>query len=351
MQTPHYLKAGILAAILIIVTIGSWEICLHQKGLNISYDDGEGLWSDKRAKVYAPINDATIFIGSSRIKYDLDHQTWKNITGNRSVQLAIEGSTPVPALEDLANDTAFKGRLVVDVTEGLFFSASPFNRRDPDRNIKYFHDRTPAQRVSFELNRFLESQFLFLDKENYSINAYLDKQPMKDRPGVFKMPIFPLDFGRVDFERQNKMTDQFVADTNIQNTVKDIWKFFASVDKELPPSGDTLQNFLVMVKGLTDKIKARGGEIVFVRTPSSGPYWMGENAGFPREKYWDRLLTFTNCPGIHFKDYPAMANFICPEWSHLSPADAKTFTTEFIRILEEKGWKFAKTNSKLSASL
>jgi len=35
--------------------------------------------------------------------------------------LAIEGSCPRPILEDLANDQNFKGKLIVDVTEGLFF--------------------------------------------------------------------------------------------------------------------------------------------------------------------------------------------------------------------------------------
>ena len=70
---------------------------------------------------------------------------------------------------------------------------------------------------------------------------------------------------------------------------------------------------------------------------------MGENMGYPKEKYWDRILAITNCPGIHFADYPAIAHFICPEFSHLSQPDAILFTKDFIRILqEEKGWKFSK---------
>jgi hypothetical protein len=76
---------------------------------------------------------------------------------------------------------------------------------------------------------------------------------------------------------------------------------------------------------------------------------MGEQKGFPREKYWDRLLSFTNSPGIHFADYPPIAHFVCPEWSHLSPQDAATFTTHFISLLEEKGWKFPnKTTNTLA---
>ena len=59
----------------------------------------------------------------------------------------------------------------------------------------------------------------------------------------------------------------------------------------------------------------------------------GENIVFPREKYWDRLLAETQCPGIHFMDYPAIAHFDCPEFSHLQLKDAVTFTKEFVKIL------------------
>jgi hypothetical protein len=94
----------------------------------------------------------------------------------------------------------------------------------------------------------------------------------------------------------------------------------------------------------TDKIKARGGQVLFVRTPSSGPYLQGENIVFPREKYWDRLLAETQCPGIHFMDYPAIAHFDCPEFSHLQLKDAVTFTKEFVKILNTvEGWKINPT--------
>jgi hypothetical protein len=60
---------------------------------------------------------------------------------------------------------------------------------------------------------------------------------------------------------------------------------------------------------------------------------------FPRKEYWDRLLAYTGCKGIYYEDYPAMAQFECPEASHLSPAQATIFTKNLIQILnDEKGW-------------
>jgi len=223
----------------------------------------------------------------------------------------------------------------------LFFDYSPHSTETPDENMKYYKDRTPAQRARFKVNHLLESQFAFLDKERLSLNAKLDKLSIPNRKGVFKFPIFPDDFGRVRFDRQEFMTEKFAADTNLQNQVKGIWDFFRKMSKDPPASGGKLDSIIASVKVSVDKIKARGGQVIFVRTPSSGGFLMGEKMGYPREKYWDRLLAETHCPGIHFADYPAIDHFECPELSHLKQSDALIFTENFIKILhEEKGWNF-----------
>jgi hypothetical protein len=346
MQPNHLLKAGLLTLFLVGSFIICWEWYLRSKGLPISYDEGPVLWSDKRARVYEPSDRATVFIGASRIKFDLDIPTWKKLTGEQAIQLAMEGESPLPILDDLAADKNFKGKLVVDVTEGLFFTNSPYSTTNPKKNIEHYKKQTPTEKISFQLNHGLESKLVFLDKDFFSINAFLNGLHIKNRPGVFAEPHFPLEFGRVSFERQDAMMDKFLSDTNLQNQVTGNWKFFASINKELPPTGQLLDSFFISVKNDCDKIKARGGQVLFVRTPSSGPYWMGEQKGFPREKYWDRLLSFTNCPGIHFKDYPAIDHFVCPEWSHLAPKDAVIFTENFVQIMEkDKGWKFSHKSS------
>lgn len=341
MPEKPLVKAAILAAALTLLGTAGWEIYLRNHGVQISYDDGPPLWSDKRAMVYEPSDKTTVFIGSSRIKFDLDIPTWESTAGTHAVQLAIEGSSPRPALEDLANDPNFKGRLVVDITEGLFFSNSPGGSEEPLANIKYYHDRTPAQQASFHLNRMLESQLVCLDQEHLSLNAQLDALEIPSRPGVFMMPIFPMDFTRVRFNRQMYMTERFVADTALQHRVSGIWSFFGKMAMHAPPTPpEELDAIFQSVKGCVDKIKARGGAVLFVRTPSSGPALMGESRGFPREKYWDRLLAETGCPGVHFADYPEIAHFVCPENSHLSPQDAVVFTRHFVDILnKEKGWR------------
>lgn len=342
MKDKSLFKPAIATLIVVIVVVLSYECYLRTKGITIDYDDGGPLWSDKRAMVYEPSEKAIVFIGSSRIKYDLDQATWKSLTNVNAIQLAMEGSCPRPVLEDLANDINFKGKLVIDVTEILFFSIAPPNLKTPMTNVKYFHDRTPAQRASFEINKLLESQFVFLNKDYFSLNAQLDQLQLQSRPGVFTMPLFPLNFSKITFDRQNYMNDSFLQNPNEINQVKGNWAFFAKMSKLAPPTPpEAYEAIFKSVKEQVNRIKSRGGEVVFVRTPSSGVYLEGENMAYPRAKFWERLLKETNCPGIHFMDYPLLSQFECPELSHLSQSDSRLFTKEFYRLLcQQKGFTF-----------
>jgi hypothetical protein len=347
MDSPSLKKAGLLMLVIVIGTIAAREIFLRKEGADISYDDGPALWAHARSRVYEPASKAIVFIGSSRIKYDLDIPTWQAATHTDAIQLACVGSTPLPVLIDLANDPQFKGHLVVDVTEILFFSPNPSFGDRPNNGLKYYKDLTLAQRAGLQLDKAIESQLVFLDKDNYSLNAELDKLEIPNRPGYFAMPLFPMEFERTKFDRQSYMTEKMVQDTNIQNRVKGIWDFLGNAMRGAPPTPpEAIDGIFATVKASVDKIQARGGKVIFTRTPSGGPYLFGEKMGFPREKYWDKLLAVTGCPGIYFSDYPALAQQVCPENSHLTPAGAVVYTKTIVDILtKEKGWTFTDTKN------
>ena len=347
MDGPNLKKAGILALILVVIVVGCCEFYLRHNGYDIAYDDGEGLWADKRAMVDEPIDKATVFIGSSRNKYDIDIDTWQSMTGDHAIQLALEGDSPLPVLDDLSTDKKFKGKVIVDVTERLFFTTRSNNVDEPKEMVAYYKERTPAQRFSFLVNHVLESQFVFLDKNNFSLYAILEKLNVTKRKGAFAEPYeYPIEAGRITFDRQNIMMDKFLSDTILRNHVKAIWDFYEKRNQELPPTGTRLDSFLIAIKTSCDKIKSKGGDVLFVRTPSAGFMLDGENKNFPRDKYWDRLLNFTNCKGIHFADYNALNHFEIPEFSHLGRPDAIIWTKNLIQILqEEKGWTFSNTQT------
>src|SRR5688572_22674384 len=216
-------KTALLALCFVVLFLFSWEAYIRSTGFDKGFDDGGPLFAHHRARVYAPKDQATVFIGSSRIKFDLDIETWERLTGEKAIQLSCVGSTPRPQLDHLANDPDFNGKLIIDVTEGLFFSMSPRNFTRPNEGIKYYEDITPAQRASFVLNKPLESGFYFLDKDRFSLNVMLDNLEIPSRPGVMMPPIFARDFGRSYFSRQDYMGKEFMADTNQWNQQRAVW--------------------------------------------------------------------------------------------------------------------------------
>jgi hypothetical protein len=330
-------KAAILMVVLVIVFIVSWEGYLRSKGHDITYDEGKELWADKRARVYESPDKTTVFIGSSRIKYDLDIDTWRKETGRNAVQLAMEGNSPLPIIEDLAADEKFRGKVVCDIMELLLF-APPHapGRHEQKENIDFYQHRTPAQRASFEIDRVLQSQLVLLDKDFMSLSGLMAEWPITDRPYVYGPPVFPWQFSMVSFDRQDKMSPEFLADTNVQNRVKNIWTMIGKAS-----SGDTsgaaanrIDVLQRMAKAVAT-IRSRGGDVVFVKPPSSGPMEQMEKMVLPRPVFWQALLDITHCSGVHYADDPATTHFICPEWSHLSPADAILYTKALIKRLPE----------------
>ncbi|MEP6615750.1 MAG: hypothetical protein ABJA57_04195 [Ginsengibacter sp.] len=341
MEGHNFKNAGILVLIVVLLFVTGYELYWRSKGFSISYNDDESLWSSKRKTIYSSPEKTTVFIGSSRIKFDLDIPTWDSITGNKAIQLSMVGTSPRPFLEDIANDKNFKGKLIIDVTEGLFFGRNTKRtEKSAVDGIEFYKKWTPAQKFSGVVNNVLESGILFLEKNKFSLNSLLDDLPVPKRKGVVERPVFPKAFSMNTSERQSFMDRNFLVDTSQQNNQINNWRITGSFDKTPGISGDSLTVIFNKVKSATDKIRARGGVVFFVRTPSSGGYLAAEKMNYPRQKYWDSLLIYTNCQGVYFEDYPAIAHFQCPEWSHLTPQDAIVFTKNLIDILEEKGWSF-----------
>ncbi len=111
--------------------------------------------------------------------------------------------------------------------------------------------------------------------------------------------------------------------------------------------GESLDELFRSLGTSINKIRKRGGEVIFIRPPSSGEDWKIENIVNPRPAYYDALLTSTKTQGIHFLDYSETADLICVDGSHLSPQDAVIYTRHLIKILrEEKGWIFTRNSSQ-----
>lgn len=106
------------------------------------------------------------------------------------------------------------------------------------------------------------------------------------------------------------------------------------------PDGDAIDLFTPIVAEdltlLNNDIRNRGGDLVLVRMPTSGPILKREQACFPRAKFWDTITPKAGIPSIHFQDDPVLSGFSCPDYSHLDAVDVPIFTARLADIIKSK---------------
>jgi len=342
MQANHFYKALCAASIMIVAFVIFFFFFWRNKGFTIFYIDYKVIWATNRKKIYGP--ETTVFIGDSRVKFDVDIATWKSLTGENAVQLAMVGTPARPVLRDLANDVNFRGNIILGGAELAFYSLDTLQRETSARDgIEYYNKETPAQKLNASLDFFLESKLVFLEEGKFGLNSLLNSIPISNRPGVFTRTLPPRHFSNADYYRQSSETPELLKDSALQKDVINYWNVSASRLKIKPITGDTLQAFLKQYKNSIDKIKTRGGKVAFIRPPSTGAVLERENRFYPRDQYLDHLIMYTGTTGFYYTDHPEIAHLNCPEQSHLSPGDAVIFTKALIHYLREKGWTFPRS--------
>ncbi len=353
MQSNDFTKSAIAASVLIIIFIIFWEFYWRDKGYIISYNEDKVTWANSRKRVYLPSDRATVFIGDSRVKFDIDLPTWKAMTGEDAIQLAMVGTSPRPVLNNLANDEHFRGKVIMGAAEPALFSTDTVQREISARDgIEYFTNETPAQKFNFSLNYMLESEFVFLEEGKFGLNALLNTLPIPNRKGVPNRTGPPRGFANSSVDRQSSISPMFFRDTSIRNAVVRFWAQGAASRSKIPlMRGDTLEAFIKQLKNSINRIIARGGKVCIIRPPSGGSVLERENKNYPRKQYWDRLIQNTGLMGYYYTDHPEIANLYCPEESHLTPAEAVIYTKSLVNFLKENGWTFRGSSDSLTSQI
>ncbi|MBA3608062.1 MAG: hypothetical protein H0W43_06065 [Chthoniobacterales bacterium] len=315
----------------------AWEMNWRAYGSVPSYRNSDGLWAMQRRRIDAGEGDRTVIIGSSRLLFDIQLPVWERSFGERPIQLALEGTGPVPFLEDLANDPHFTGRLLIGVSPVLYFMG--FDRRVGALDL--LQRETLAQRAGQWLSMHLVEPFFAYYDEDFALMTVLKRQPWPDRAGAPSPPeVRKLSTHGAD--RNFQMWSKVENDPQYQEMARRTWSQLIKWRRKGGPPPDPAklrEEHIRRSIAAVAKLRARGVPVIFVRPPSAGEWLAAEEGGFPRAETWDVLLQRTEAGGIHFQDYPELQGLTLPEWSHLSRADAEKFTERLCRILhKEFGW-------------
>jgi hypothetical protein len=328
----------VVVVLVVIASTTAWEAYCRSIGYRPTLNDNEDLWALQRRKVTP---ESIVIVGDSRGWFDLDLDELQKGLGRRPVQLAMGGGCAYPVLADLAQDETFHGTIICSVVPRLFFAppgTPPMERGE--KAVRRFHAQTPAQRASQYLAMPLEEHVAFLKQEDLTLDDLLKRLPIPNRPGALVPPRLPPYFGTIDRERHARMIEECARPgSELAKQIQQMW--IPLFTPPPPPTYIPKEQFMAkMMEAIEDrfrdtiaaieKIRARGGKIVFVRLPHSGGLKALEDRNSPRARTWDPLLKRTGAPGIYYSDFPELAGFNCPEWSHLSAGDSEEFTRRLV---------------------
>jgi hypothetical protein len=323
----------VMALVLGALLLAGWETYWRSFGVIPSIRNTFGLWAIQRRRIDAGEGDATVLLGASRMYFDMQLPVWERLAGRSPIQLSYEGTSPMTALEDLAADPRFTGRLVIGVEPDLLFSGGGMGTGAAG----YAHRQSPAQRVGQWLSmRFIEPYFAFFDQD-YALQTVLARQDWPARPGKhwFK-DVRKLSMR--DEGRNGWLWDKVANDPRYQELARSIWREgFQSYPGDPTPEQllkDQQEQITRAVRAMA-QLKSHGVKVVFLRLPSTGPYLAFEDRLYPRARSWQALLDATRTPGIYFEDYPQLSGYVLPEWSHMTRSDAERFTAAAYPLIEQ----------------
>lgn len=341
---PHVPWRRLLLAVALLSTAATaaWEIYARSAGYAATLNDTPDLWAETRGTVKP---DSVVLIGTSRMLFDMDLDVLEQGLGQRPKQLAIVGSSPFPVLADLAADETFRGTVLLDIVPAMYLAPAgspPFEASE--KALRRLRTWNHAQKWSHRLALQLEDKVAFVRQEDLTLAKLLEAIPVPDRANALVGPRMPPYFYTLERDRRARMVPEAaIVGSPLQQQITGTWLPLFTMPP--PPTFIPIEQFKQMMGQALEarfretaqhvaRIRARGGQVVFLRLPVTGPLAEREEQLAPRAVTWDRLVKENGVPAIHFAEHAELSAFDCPEWSHLSAEDSVEFTRRLVPHLQ-----------------
>lgn len=315
-------RALLVALLVILLGVGGWEVAMRRAGMVTDIGDSTSAWARERRKVDAG-QGRVVIVGSSRLQFDVDLARWQKLTGVKPIQLAMRGTTPRPIITDLAKDPRFKGLLIVGYDPLVFFGPPGAALE----LVKAGHSEPLYKRFGLVLYDSLARVFAFLDRD-YTLLSQIQRLPVGQRTKMFPAS-YPWKMSDSGPDRETWLWPRLVTDHAARDRAAHIWMTL----RGLPPKPGQTEKAIDQFAQDVAAIRARGGQVILVRSPSDEPLLGFEEQVFPRHATWDVLLATSHAPGIYYADEPSLAGFHTVEYSHLARADRVAYTDALQKLV------------------
>lgn len=331
----------VICAVLVLLAVASWEVkarsMQHLPGNFDGYTNFTIQWAEERRKLDEPGNDTRVLLlGSSRMLWAADLDILEKQLGARPLQLAIAGTGPALMLQGIVDDTDFDGLVLVGVTPFLF------NRLDEgffgSDALRWYEGVSPSEYTGYKIHSFLSRYLGFLD-DGFKLFELIDHySDFSDREGAWDLNAGEWKLGYHYAERQTDMWPPVEVKGSFDNDqILAFWMLGLGRDPEPPEKMQEMADEAVeLFAPLVEKLRARGGDVVFIRMPSDGKYLEHDLATNYRELTWDPMAEGFGAVSINTMDYPELSSDLeIPEWSHLSRQSQDDFSRRIVPVIEQ----------------
>jgi len=325
-ETERWGRTWLLALVLTAMALFSAESYWRSRGFAAAVPDTARLWAFHRSRASGARRPQSVIVGSSRTQFGIDLDEFAAATGwPKPIQLSLQGRSPLPVLTDLAADPSFAGLVLVGVNERILFQADG-EREARAREWVVESDTlavSPTLPVESWIGEAISSRLVFRSPE-----LAPDRQLAYLQGGYALRPrerwVLADRSAKIDFDRVNP------------NALEERW--LGRLRREKTPSPESRDAVIERLAESVEAIRARGGEVVLIRMPSSGRLGAMENRKFPRSRFWDVMVARLGVPAIHFADDERLRSTRTPDGSHIDVADVPNFTRALARsVLERVG--------------
>jgi hypothetical protein len=316
----------VLAGCLVAVVIGGWEIALRAAGLLPEYTDNRALWLSARHQLSRPDDNVIAILGASRIQRAVHVDVLSESLGRPVVQLAIEGSSGLPVLENLAADPRFRGTVIFSIAPPFSFN-SRLSKLDAGNQADWMRAyvvQSRSRRMEQEMRLDLQGLFAFRAADasvSRTIPFILESGRF---PGPDFKTIFRNRFVSIDLSRSPR--------TQSQQSIVEMYRK-NSLAYEQQGFSELLDYFGVLV----DFLNAKGSRVFVLRLPTEGAVLDYERQTFPKGQFWDQMEQRLAARFVHFDDYPELEGYLSADGSHIASEKAAEFTTRLATVLGANG--------------
>lgn len=302
--------------------------------------DDAKLWSYHRRRVEREGNNSIVLIGTSKMQRGFDQNKFAELTGRKSIQLAIVGQSPIPILQNLAEEEAFKGVVICDFSEFIVYQSEMFPNsfNIPNEWIKTYQESKTSDDFEFRLRTYstylIANPTLGANLPDALKNVITGKAFEKKTIDKMQGGVQPTYFDRsLIFNLDDYLTQEEKNEIIEKNRIVPI-KAMEEMIEKYPPQPSKFLEIVHKIEGYVEKIQARGGKVIIVNFPLSGELEKLNDIAFPKKDFWDVFTKQSSARTIHYKDYPQL-QFECSDGSHLDAKDTPQFTEALVEIIRK----------------